>query len=252
LAALASVAVACSTTRSNAEGAKVKVYEANLKTPVAARKLPDGCRVVATSGPVNQMESERQLPDPYASQRNDTAARGGNVLLVLSDLYRSLPKTDCAPSDTSPDCQSRAQNWYLVSFESYACDEPSLQALASLQPTSTGVASWWPWGREKPKASSAAAPPVSASGSPAASSAAASPAPSATSAPAAVSGIAPSELKAKILVLMREGVGADVIVAYVRSKPVSAALTAEEILDWKKSGIADSVIEAALAQASPR
>lgn len=246
-AAIAILAAACATTRSTPEGAKVRVYEANLKTPAAARRLPDGCRVVATSGPVNQMESERQLPDPYASQRNDTASRGGNVLLVLSDLYRSLPKTDCAPSDTSPDCQSRSQNWYLVSFESYACDEPSLQALASLQPSSTGVASWWPWGREKTKTASTAAP----ASTPSASSPAPAAAPSAASAPASVSGIAPSELKAKILVLMREGVGADVIVAYVKTKPVSAALSAEEILDWKKSGIADAVIEAALAQATP-
>src|SRR5262249_16293169 len=162
----------------------------------------------------------------------DTLARGGNVLLVLSDRFRALPKTDCAPSDTSPDCQSRSQNWYKVSFESYACDAASLEALSTLQPTSTGVASWRPWATQTPSAASSAAP-------------------SAKSAPTApvASGIAPPELKAKILVLMREGVGADVLVAYVKSKPVSAALTAEEILDWKKSGIADSVIEAALAQA---
>src|SRR5215831_622441 len=82
------------------EGAKVKVYEADLKAPADARRLPGGCRMVGTSGPVDQMESERLESDPYRSQRNDTAAKGGNVLLVLSDMLRQLNKTDCAPSDT--------------------------------------------------------------------------------------------------------------------------------------------------------
>jgi hypothetical protein len=236
---LAVGAAACATTVSTSEGAKVKVYEADAKIPAESRRLPEGCRLLETSKPVDQMESERLVTDPYRSRRDETAARGGNVLLVLSDRIRSLPKTDCAPSDTSPDCQSRSQNWYRVSFESYACDAASLDALATLQPNSTGVASWWPFGKEKPKEHAASAP------------AASSPKASAPTAAPAASGVAPSELKAKLLVLMREGVGTDVLVAYVKSKPVSAALTAEEILDWKKSGIADSVIEAALAQAPP-
>jgi hypothetical protein len=244
------VVTACATTQSAPEGAKVKVYEADAKIPAEARRLPEGCRLFTTTAPVDQMESERLVTDPYRSQRNATATRGGNVLLVLSDRFRSLPRTDCAPSDISPDCQSRSQNWYKVSFESYACDATSLEALATLQPTSTGVASWWPFGKEKPKET-----PGATTASPAASSAASSSAAAPAAAPNAAlvpaSGVAPSELEAKILVLMREGVGTDVLVAYVKSKPVSAALTAEEILDWKKSGIADSVIEAALAQASP-
>jgi hypothetical protein len=222
------------------EGAKVKVYEADAKTPPDARRLPAGCRVLATTAPVDQMESERQSGDPYRVQRNETAAKGGNVLLVLSERTLTLNKTDCAPSDTSPDCQSRAQNWYKVAFESYACDEPGLQALATLQPTSTGVASWWPFGK-KP-----AAPPAGPSAS-APASAASAPASAAAPASASTSGVRSSELKAKILVLIREGVGTDVLVAYARSSRLSAPLTAEEIVDWKKSGIADSVIEAALA-----
>ncbi len=242
----AALGVGCAT--ATPEGAKVEVYEANLKLPPDSRRLPDGCRLVLTSGPVDQMESERLVTDPYRTQRNDTAAKGGNVLLVLSDRYKTLNKTECPPSDTSFDCQSTAQNWYQVMFESYTCDAPSLEALAALQPATTGVASWWPFGKEKSKAA-----PAAASASPSAASAPA-PAPAQSVQPAASAaavGIAPSELKAKVLVLMREGVGTDVIVAYVKSKPVSASLTAEEILDWKKSGIADSVIEAALAQATP-
>src|SRR5262249_25764354 len=171
--ALAGLTAACATTRSTPEGPTVKVYEADAAMPPEARRLPDRCRLLTTTAPVDQMESERLVTDPYRSQRKDTLARGGNVLLVLSDRFRALPKTDCAPSDTSPDCQSRSQNWYKVSFESYACDAASLEALSTLQPTSTGVASWWPWGKEKPKTAPAA------SGSSAASSAA----PSAKSAP---------------------------------------------------------------------
>jgi len=49
---------------------------------------------------------------------------------------------------------------------------------------------------------------------------------------------------------MQEGVGTDVIVAYVKSRRVSAPLSAEEIVDWKRSGIAEPVIEAAIAQPS--
>jgi hypothetical protein len=58
-----------------------------------------------------------------------------------------------------------------------------------------------------------------------------------------------SELKGKLVALMQEGVGTDVLVAYVKSRRVSAPLSAEEIVDWKRAGIAEPVIEAAIAQA---
>jgi hypothetical protein len=218
------------------EGAKVEVYEADLATPADSRKLPDGCRRVASPLPVQEMEVDRLGDDPYRLQRNETGAHGGNVLLVLSDKIRRLPRTDCAPSDNSYDCRSRSQNWYLVEFESYGCDAPALYALAQIPaPERGGVAAWWPFGRKKttaPAAPAAAAPP-----------AAAGPA----SAPAPAADLSASELRAKVLVLQREGVGEDVLVAYVRSHPPSRALTADEILEWKKSGISDSVIAAALA-----
>lgn len=241
--ALACAAVACATV--TPEGAKVKVYEADLATPATERRLPEGCRVLATTSPVDQMESERHIEDPYRVQRNDTAAKGGNVLLVLSSRFITRYKTDCAPSDTSADCQNRAQNWYKVGFESYACDGAALEALAKLPaPSGGGVASWWPFGQKTP-APAAQAPAAATSATAAPAAAAAPPA-----APAPAAGLASSELKSKVLVLMREGVGTDVIVAYVKSNRLSSALTAEEILDWKKSGIAEPVIEAALASAA--
>jgi hypothetical protein len=219
------------------DGARVKVYEADLSTPDAARALPGGCRLLSTTASVDQMESERHVSDPYRVQRNDTASRGGNILLVLSDRFVTRYKTDCASTDTSPDCQSRAQNWYKIAFASYACDpeaEQTLAAKAAETAASPSGGGWWPFGSRKASAPAASAP---------------------TSAPApavaARGGIAPSALKEKVLVLMREGVGTDVIVAFVESNRISSALTAEEILDWKKSGIAEPVIQAALSQAAP-
>ena len=185
------------------------------------------------------MESERHVEDPYRRQRNDTGAAGGNVLLVLSNRFVTRYKTDCAPSDTSPDCQNRAQNWYKVSFESYACDPAALAALSQIPAEGSGpIASWWPFGK-KATAPSAAAPRAEAA------------APAPALAPASGAGLAPSDLKAKVLLLLREGVGTDVLVAYVKSHPLRAALSAEEIVDWKRSGIADPVIEAALSGAPP-
>jgi hypothetical protein len=58
--------------------------------------------------------------------------------------------------------------------------------------------------------------------------------------------ISSAELKAKVLDLMKESLGTDVIASYVRTKRLAPALTADEILDWKKAGIADEVIKAAL------
>src|SRR5438105_5651095 len=94
------------------EGAGVRVYEADLSAPESARALPAGCRRVAPAEePVNQMESERQVSDPYRLQRNAAAEKGGNVLLVLSRQILARPKLDCAIGDTSSECVSRGENW---------------------------------------------------------------------------------------------------------------------------------------------
>ncbi|MEP6994170.1 MAG: hypothetical protein ABI968_06570 [Acidobacteriota bacterium] len=232
-------------TSASPESARVKVYEADLSAPESSRALPAGCKLLSTTAPVDQMESERHISDPYRVQRNDTAAHDGNVLLVLSGRFVTRYKTDCASSDTSPDCQNRGQNWYKVSFASYSCDAAADQALAANAAAAAASSSgggWRPFGskKAKPAPAAAAAPAPAPAMAP-------SPAPAA----AARAGTAPSELKANILVLMREGVGTDVIVAFVQTHRPAAALSAGEILDWKKSGIAEPVIEAALAQAVP-
>lgn len=65
------------------------------------------------------------------------------------------------------------------------------------------------------------------------------------SAPAALT---PAELKAKVLALMREGVDQDLILAFLSRQAVSGRLSVDDILDWKKAGIADEVIKAAAAR----
>ena len=63
---------------------------------------------------------------------------------------------------------------------------------------------------------------------------------------AAEPAMSPEEMKAKVQDLMKAGVATDIIVGYVTSRHISRPLAAEEILDWKKSGIQDEVIRAAL------
>jgi len=245
LCAVTLLSSACATTLTPG-GAAVKVYETERPKGETVSKLPEGCRMISATAPFRQQEQERvAVTDPYRAERNATAERGGNVLLVRSRTIVELKKTDCPTSDHSMDCQERNQSWYEVVLESYACDEPALVALAD-SAASQGSSSWWPFGKKK----SAPAPPPAPAPAPA--SAAAAPLPPAPSpaAPPASSGLSSAELKAKIVALMQEGVGTDVIVAYVKSRRVAAALSAEEIVDWKKSGIAEPVIEAAIAQPS--
>jgi hypothetical protein len=62
--------------------------------------------------------------------------------------------------------------------------------------------------------------------------------------------VTPDRLKANILGMMRSGIGSDVIVRYVRSVSLPTPLTAEPIIDWKSSGIPDSVLAAAVGRSS--
>ncbi len=64
--------------------------------------------------------------------------------------------------------------------------------------------------------------------------------------PAAASTLTPGDLKAKILEMMKAGVATETVVSYVRSVQLSPPLGADEILDWKRAGIAEEVIRAAL------
>jgi hypothetical protein len=226
------LSLACASTKLSPGGAEVKVYETDRRSGAPESTLPAGCRMLSASAPFRQQEGERvNVKDPYRADRNATADRGGNVLLVRSSRIIDLKKTECPTTDRSPDCQSTVQSWYDVTLESYACDAPALAVLSGVS-APPGRAFWWPFGETAKKAATSPAPAAPASQAP------------------ATPGLSSAELKAKLLALAQEGVGADVQVAYVKSQRVASPLTAEEIVDWKRSGIAEPVIEAAVARGS--
>ena len=193
----------------------VEVYEADMASPPAARRLPEACRLLAASEPVDQMESERAVNDPYKRQRRETAQKGGNVLLVLSELTVTRPNLDCPSGDTSADCLRRGQSWYRVKFEQYACTREAARELAELRPEPRRGGITIPL--SSPKTATTLA-------------------------------LAPRELKEKLLEMTRAGVAPDVLLAYVKGQRLSRKMTAEDIIDWTKAGIPDAVIEAAASR----
>jgi hypothetical protein len=193
----------------------VDVYEADMARPAADRRLPEGCRLLAASGPVDQMESERAMDDPYKRQRKETLRKGGNVLLVLSERTVTRPNLDCPSGDTSADCLRRGQSWYRVKFEEYACAPEAAGELAQ---------------RPSEQRRGGITIPLSSPN------------------PAARAAVAPRELKEKLLEMSRAGVAPEVLLAYVRGQRLSWKLTAEDIIAWTKAGIPDAVIEAAASR----
>jgi hypothetical protein len=212
---LVAVAAGCTAAGRSSKGPPVAVYEADAKAPASDRRMPGGCRLLGAAGPVDQMESERMIDDPYKGQRREVARIGGNVLLVLSERLVTRPNLDCPSGDASADCVRRAQSWYRVRFEQYACSPEAVGELKALPPQSSGGGITIPLSSPK---------------------AAANPA------------LTPAELKSRILDLMREKVAAEVILAYVKGRRLSRKMTAEEIIDWTKTGIPDAVIEAAASR----
>ena len=222
-----------------ADGSKVKVYQAELASKdTMVPPMPAGCKLVGQTGPVDQQQQEFEIGNPYKREREATAALGGNVLYVPFYRFKNLMKLDCPVGDSSPGCMDREQSWYKVTFRSYACDEPALQALAEsplpVQPAVFRV-------EFKKKPTPAAASTTVPAAAPA-------PAPAVSVAPTAQSVASRAVLKEKVLALMQEGVGSDVIVSYARANRPSPPLTADEIIDWKKAGIPDAVIAATFSQ----
>ena len=193
----------------------VAVYEADPASAPAASRLPEGCRLLGTSGPRDQMESERAMDDPYKRERRETAEKGGDVLLVLSERTVTRPNLECPSGDTSADCLRRGQSWYRVTFEQYACTPDAARDLAERRPEPRRGGITIPLSSPKTAASPA---------------------------------LSPRELREKLLEMMRAGVAADVLLAYTRGQRLSRKMTAEEIIDWTKAGIPDAVIEAAASR----
>jgi hypothetical protein len=250
-----------------------KVYAADPAFGRGSAEL-EGCRQLGRTEPELEQESGRAANDPYRKQRKAAEGAGGNVLLVFSDVLQRRPSTDCSPSDTSPGCLESSQTWYRTSFGYYACSAEAvarLDAQAKAAPTQGPIFSWtFPrkiqpapaaatsgsaapsasptTATAPPPAAPAAAPPAApaASANPARAPAASSPSPS----PAAVSepGGPVVELKKKILSMMEAGVGTDVIAAWVSAQSPLPALSADDVIDWKKSGIDEKVLRAALVR----
>ncbi|HEX5856023.1 MAG TPA: hypothetical protein VFZ57_10415 [Thermoanaerobaculia bacterium] len=214
LVLLVGFALACASAP-RPKGPSVDVYEADMASPPAARRLPDGCRILAASGPVDQMESERAMDDPYKRQRSETLQKGGNVLLVLSERTVTRPNLDCPSGDTSADCVRQGQSWYRVKFEEYACAPEAAGELAD-RPS-------------EPRRGGISIPLASAK-------------------PAASPSLTPREMKERLLEMARAGVAPDVLLAYVRGQRLSRKMTAEDIIDWTKALLPDSVIEAAASR----
>ena len=219
--------VGCASTARPPKSAPVAVYEADARQPEGQRPMPEGCRVIGTSGSIDQMESERASGDPYRQQRRETAERGGNVLLALSETVVNRPTTDCPSNDTSPDCLKSGQSWYHVRFEEYACTPEATSRLAALpaEPRRGGITILFGSPRKAPSAEAPPAPPARA-GAP----------------------LSTAELKTKVLAMMQEHVAAEVTLAFVRGQALTRKLTAEEIIDWTRSGIPDAVIQSAASR----
>ena len=200
----------------------VKVYQAEVRSESApAPPLPQGCKLVGSSGPIEEQEEARRIKDPYRSQRKATAASGGNVLLVKSYKFMTLKRTECGQSQAKDCATDSAQDWYRTSFGYYACDASAQAVLAELKPEpKTGLFVW----TFNKKSDAAPAPAVAVA--PSAASAPAATALVPPGQPAAASGDAALALKAKVLALVQEGVGEDVISAYVRSHRPLPPLTA--------------------------
>ena len=223
----------------------VRVYQTDRARGGSARRLPDGCRLLGASAPVEQMESERHGDDPYRVERRKTADAGGNVLLVLSEPLVVRPSSDCPGGDRSANCLRGAESWYRVVFESYACAPETLASLPDPWARARrGVKPRWEPPRPAAVLQTTPTPGSTETGSmPATES---TPAPK--SLPAADSGsaaISPDEMKRQILAMKAERIGVEVIVAYVRRQRLARALTADEIIDWKRAGIEDEVLAAA-------
>jgi len=203
--------VGCASSGSKGGGnSGVRVYESVAPlTGQRAASLPDGCRFLESLPGYDQQESERSTDDPYKKERAQAAARGGNVLLVHSDVLVRRPNLECPSADQSPSCLAASRSWFHVSFESYTCPPAELQTLQARAEAATGPEPLLSW---------------KLAGSPASNSA---------------------QIKAKVLAMMQEGVATATIETYVRGEKFKKKLTADEIIDWKRSGIPDSVIQIA-------
>src|SRR5262245_39320865 len=100
----------------------VSVYQAPLDAPPPKRAMPDGCKLLHTTSPVSMTELEIEgQKDPFRTQRKETAAAGGNALLVLSKVTIGRRDFECPSTSRITDCPPSSGAWLQVVFESYSC-----------------------------------------------------------------------------------------------------------------------------------
>src|SRR5262249_18965300 len=72
--------------------------------------------------------------------------------------------------------------------------------------------------------------------------------PVAASAPAAAPPVSPADLLADLVKLKKQGFTTDLLVDYVNGKTLTKALSADDLVQWKSSGMPEEVIKAALGK----
>ncbi|HEX3130720.1 MAG TPA: hypothetical protein VH394_25515 [Thermoanaerobaculia bacterium] len=68
-------------------------------------------------------------------------------------------------------------------------------------------------------------------------------------APSMAAAMSPDELLAELLKLKKQGFGADLLVDFVNQKSLKTSLSADDMVKWKKEGMPQDVIQAALKRA---
>jgi hypothetical protein len=129
---MAALAGGCATL--TPEGSGVLVYRAPLEAQAAPAPMPEGCRKLAETHPVNITELELESDKhPYLAQQNQAAAAGANVLLVRSRELIPRRTYDCPASSRITDCPFNSGAWYRVVFESYTCSADGLRSLPPIK-----------------------------------------------------------------------------------------------------------------------
>jgi hypothetical protein len=208
LCALA-VSLACATAKT--DPIPVKVFQIDVtRKPSEVDPVPSGCKLLQSFPPFDQMAKERLVEDPYKARRKETLALGGNMLLVRSEDLVVRPNLDCPPADQSPGCLSTSQNWYRVTLEGYSCSTDALRELTLEAASASDQGTF-------------------------------------LSFPLASKKVSPELVKEQLIEMQKQGVGPEVMVTYVKGQHLKRKLTAQDILDWKRAGLPDEVIQAAAA-----
>jgi len=128
------VAGACGCATLTPEGASVLVYRAPLEAQPSRAPMPEGCRLLKESQPINITELELEIDKhPYRTQQNEAAATGANVLLVRSRELIGRRTYACPASSRITDCPPDSGAWYRLVFDSYACSSEALRALPAIK-----------------------------------------------------------------------------------------------------------------------